>query len=261
MRRLSWGPFGPLQNRHTWVQIPSAPPKIVGLTGHPAARSNVRPVGAQDSWSDVPDLAGEQVLWLVRAPDGRQTSVPASVSQIAKSLEVGKLSADFEVRHIRSTQWESIGAFLARMRPSLALRAAVPITASAFPPLTHVSRVSGSIASRAPVGGTTLGGLLDPTFTKFFTPKIVGVLYGAVILVALLTLLAGAISGLSAIASAFATSRNGPSGLAVLFGVARMAGGVVGAALIVVLGRVALEVVVATFRISETLTEIKTKLR
>jgi Domain of unknown function (DUF4282) len=218
-------------------------------------------VGAQDSWSDVPDLAGEQVLWLVRAPDGRQTSVPASVSQIAKSLEVGKLGADFEVRHIRSAQWESIGSFLTRMRPSLAMRAAVPITASAFPPLTHVSRVTGAIASPAPVRSTTLGGLLDLTFTKFFAPKIVGVLYGVVILMALLTLAAGAISGLSAIASAFATSRHGPWGLAVLFGVARMAGGMVGSALIVVLGRVALELVVVTFRISETIAEIKTKLR
>jgi hypothetical protein len=217
-------------------------------------------VGAQDSWSDVPDLAGEQVLWLVRAPDGRQTSVPASVSQIAKSLEVGKLGADFEVRHIRSAQWENIGAFLARMRPSSPLRVAVPITASAFPVMTHVSQVAGSGASGAPGRRAALGGLPDFAFAKLFTPKIVGVLFGVVLLVAFATLAAGVISGLGAMASAFGT-RSGSSGLAVLLGVARMAGGIVGAALIVVFGRVALELVVVTFRISDTLTEIKTKLR
>jgi hypothetical protein len=218
-------------------------------------------VGFQDSWSDVPDLAGEQVVWLVRAPDGRHTSVPASVSQIAKSLEVGKLSPDVEVRHIRSTQWENIGTFLARMRPSSPLRTAAPVTASAFPVLTNVAQVTLSGASRAPVRRMALGGLLDFAFTKFFTSKIVGVLFGVVLLTAFALLLAGLISGLSAIASAFATSHNGPSGFAVLLGVARMAAGVVGSALTVVLGRVALELVVVTFRISETLTEIKTKLR
>jgi hypothetical protein len=216
-------------------------------------------VGAQDSWSDVPDLAGEQVVWMVRAPDGRQTALPASVSQIAKSLEVGKLSADFEVRHVRSAQWENIGAFLARMRPSSPLRVAVPITASAFPVMTHVSQVAGS-ASRAPVGRAALGGLLDFKFSTLVTSKIVGLLFGLVLLVAFVTLVAGVISGIGAIASAFGT-RSGSAGLAVLLGVARMAGGTLGAASIVVLGRVALELVVVTFRISETLTEIKTKLR
>ncbi len=209
----------------------------------------------------MPDLAGEQVVWLVRAPDGRQTTAPASVSQISRSLEVGKLSADFEVRHIRSTQWENIGAFLAKMRSPSALRTAVPITASAFPPLTHVGQLTGSVASRAPVARAPLGGLLDFTFTTFFTSKIVGVLFGVVLLAAFVPLGAGVIFGLSTIASAFAASRGAPSGAAVLLGLAAMAGGALGSALIVVLGRVGLELVVVTFRISETLTEIKAKLR
>jgi hypothetical protein len=230
------------------------------LTTHPAARP-ILIVGFQDSWSDVPDLAGEQVVWLVRAPDGRQTSVPASVSQIAKSLEVGKLSADVEVRHIRSVQWENIGTFLARMRPSAPLRVGTPITASAFPPLTNVSQVAASVASRAPTRRAALDALLDFGFTKFFTSKIVGVLFGVVLLMAFVLLLAGVISGLGAIASAFATSRGAHPALAILLGLARMAAGVVGSALFVVLGRVALELVVVAFRISETLTEIKTKLR
>jgi hypothetical protein len=218
-------------------------------------------VGAQDSWSDVPDLAGEQVVWLVRTPDGRQTTAPASVSLIAKGLEVGKLSADVEVRHIRSTQWENIGTFLARMRSPSPFLAASPISASAFPPLTNVSQVSGPRVSRAPARRTALGGLLDFRFTTFFTSKIVGVLFGVVLLMGFVPLLAGVIFGLSTIGSAFATSRDGPSGLAVLLGVAMMAAGTVGSALIIVLGRVALELIVVTFRISETLTEIKTKLR
>jgi hypothetical protein len=124
-----------------------------------------------------------------------------------------------------------------------------------------VSQVSGSRASPAPVSRTAFGGLFDFTFTTFFTSRSVRVLFGVVLLLAVVPLLAGVIFGLSTIASGFATSRDAPSGLAVLLGVAMIAGGMVGSALTVVLGRVALELIVVTFRISETLTEIKTKLR
>jgi hypothetical protein len=218
-------------------------------------------VGAQDSWSDVPDLLGEAHVWVVRSPDGRQASAPASVSQIAKGVLAGRLSADVEVRHIRSVQWETVGAFLGRMQ-SPSPNVARPITAtSAFKPLANVPEVTGVDASRTSVRLAPLGGLLDFGFTTFVTTKMIRVLFGGVLLMALGTLLTGVCFGLTAIASAFTASRGGPSGLAILLGVAKIAAGGVGAVSIVVLGRVALELVVATFRISETLTEIKAKLR
>jgi hypothetical protein len=210
-------------------------------------------VGAQDSWSDVPDLLGEAHVWLVRSPDGRQASAPASVSQIAKGVLAGRLTADVEVRHIRSSQWETVGTFLGRMR-SPTPQSAWPITATAIPPVANFD------ASRTSVRRSPVGGLLDFKFTTFVTAKIIRVLFGIVLLMAAGTLLAGAFFGLSTIASAFTASRGGP-GLAILLGVAKIAAGMVGAISIVVLGRVLLELVVVTFRISETLTEIKAKLR
>jgi hypothetical protein len=200
------------------------------------------------------------------------TSAPASVSQISKSLEVGKLSADVEVRHIRSAHWENIGAFLARMR-SPTPHAAWPIAAVAatssgsrryappISPLAHVPEVVGVDASPPSVRRPPLGGLLDFAFTTFFTTKIVGVLFGAVLLLASGALLTGVIFGLTTITSASAASKSDPSSVAILLGVAAMAAGLVGAISIVVLGRVVLELIVVTFRISETLTELKTKLR
>ncbi|HEY8087949.1 MAG TPA: DUF4282 domain-containing protein, partial [Polyangiaceae bacterium] len=69
----------------------------------------------------------------------------------------------------------------------------------------------------------------------------------------------GAVAG--GVAAARAGADDGISGMGIAIGIAMAVGGVVGAATIVVLGRVTLEFILVTFRISETLTEIKTNTR
>ncbi|MGH7296192.1 MAG: DUF4282 domain-containing protein, partial [Polyangiaceae bacterium] len=100
------------------------------------------------------------------------------------------------------------------------------------------------------------------TFTSFFTPRIVGILYALVLLLSAGLLVACEYLGFSALAGAVRASQVGAesSGLAVL-GLALILGGPVAALFTVISGRVVLEFVVVTFRISETLTEIKAKTR
>jgi hypothetical protein len=89
----------------------------------------------------------------------------------------------------------------------------------------------------------------------------VGVLYGVVLLVAAAFLLACETFGITAITGAIRVSQElgDASAIPFVIGAALMLTGVVGAVLIVIWGRVALEFIVVTFRISETLTEIKAK--
>ena len=106
-----------------------------------------------------------------------------------------------------------------------------------------------------------LGGLFDFTFTTFFTARIVGALYVAVLLVG-----AGVPAGLRDLRGdhdcrrrqSLAGAREA-SAIPFVIGAALMLAGLVGAVVIVLCGRVVLELIVVTFRISETLTEIKAR--
>jgi hypothetical protein len=105
--------------------------------------------------------------------------------------------------------------------------------------------------------------LLDFTFTSFLTTRIVGALYGLVLLLAAGLLLASECLGFAAIVGAVRSSQEGmdsPS-VALGFGLLLVLGGPVASVFVVVSGRVALEFVVVTFRIADTLEDIKTKTR
>ena len=208
----------------------------------------------------------ERHVWLVRAK-GREPVGPVSLAQIAQAIEFGRLGAADDVRHVDSTVWEKVGPFMARMQPPTQAQVDATGQIANLDPGADVTRVRrptqddtspGLVVRRPP-----LGGLFDFTFTTFFTPRIMGVLYGLVLLVAAGFLLACEFSGVSALAGALRATREygEASGGAIVLGVALVLAGPVGAALTVLCGRVVLELIVVTFRISETLTEIKARTR
>jgi hypothetical protein len=167
---------------------------------------------------------------------------------------------------VQAASWETVGPFMARMRPPTQAQVdatgqiAIDPSANLPPP-----RARGQVPTLPGIAVRrwTLGGLFDFTFTTFFTTRIVSVLYAIVLLVAAGHLLACAFLGVTAIAGAVRASQElgDTSAIPFVIGAALMLAGLVGAVLIVVCGRVALEFIVVTFRISETLTEIKAKTR
>ena len=212
------------------------------------------------------DDRSERHVWLVRAT-GRDPVGPVSVAQIAQAIEFGRLSDADDVRHVDSTSWEKVGPFMARMQPPTQAQVDATGQIANLDPGADVTRVRrpglDDTAPRLMMRRSPLGGLFDFTFTTFFTARIVGVLYGIVLLFAAAHLLACEFFGVSAIAGALraAQERGEASGAAIGIGVALVVAGPVGAALTILCGRVVLELIVVTFRISETLTEIKARTR
>jgi hypothetical protein len=215
-------------------------------------------MGAEDERSD------ERHVWMVRASNGTAVG-PVSIAQIAQALAFRRLSDADDVRHVQAAGWEKISAFMARMR------APTPSEVDGTGQLPSFD-VGAPEAPPRPVGqdatspGVTtrrspLGGLFDFTFTTFFTARIVAVLYALVILLAAGYLLTCVGFGLMAIVRGVnAMQETGESpGLPIALGVALVVAGPVGAVIAVIGGRVVLEFIVVTFRISETLTEIKAK--
>lgn len=223
------------------------------------------------------EYAGDRPIWMVRAADGIDVG-PVSTSQIAQARAVGKLDARASVRHMAAATWENLDAFMARSRlppqegslPSfegmdeVTLQAKSPPRPAPEPPGT-VPRPPGAddTAPRQALGRSAVGALLDFTFTTFLTTRIVGLLYGLVLLLAAGLLIASEYLGFAAIAGAVRASQEGmdSSSVAVVLGLLLVLGGPVASLFVVVFGRVVLEFLVVTFRISETLAEIKAKTR
>jgi len=214
-------------------------------------------MGAEDDSSD------ERHVWMVRASNGAPVG-PVSLAQIAQAISFGKLRDADEVRHLQAANWEKIGPFMARMRPPTQAQvdgtSQIALQESGRPSFVNAGEAT---APGLQVRRSPLGGLLDFTFTTFFTARVVGVLYAIVLLLAAGYLLACEYFGVSAIAGAVraAQERGDSSDAALLIGVAIVIAGPVGAVFAVIFGRVVLEFIVVTFRISETLTEIKAKTR
>jgi hypothetical protein len=215
---------------------------------------------------EAEQLNDERHVWVVRASNGSHVG-PVSTAQIAQARALGKLDDEAAVRHVNAAGWESIGAFLARTGapPQEQVDATGQIMLPPTPPpqAGHTRRASADdTAPRRAVSPSRLGGLFDFTFVTFFTVRIVGVLYGIVLLLAAGHLLACVYFGLTTISAAIKASQAGaPSGVGIAIGTALVVAGPVGAALAVMAGRVVLEVIVVTFRISETLAEIKARMR
>jgi hypothetical protein len=213
-------------------------------------------MAAEDEWND------ERHVWMVRASNGAAVG-PVSVAQIAQAMSFGKLRDVDDVRHVQAASWEKVGPFMTRMRPPTQAQvdATGQIAIDSSP--TSPPRARGEIATSPGivVRRWTLGGLFDFTFTTFFTTRIVGVLYVAVLLLAVGYLLACETFGVTTIVGAIRASQElgDTSAIPFVIGAALMLAGLVGAVAIVICGRVALEFIVVTFRISETLTEIKAR--
>jgi hypothetical protein len=212
-------------------------------------------MGTEDDRSD------ERHVWMVRASNADPVG-PVSIAQIAQAIAFGKLREADEVRHLQAASWEKVGPFMARMRaPSQAQVDAtgqIPLDSTVTLPRVRAQvPTSPGIAVRR----FQLGGLFDFTFTTFFTSRIVAVLYVGVLLTAVGYLLACETFGVTTIVGAVRASQElgETSAIPFVMGVALMLAGLVGAVVIVVCGRVALEFIVVTFRISETLTEIKAR--
>ncbi|HEY1697844.1 MAG TPA: DUF4282 domain-containing protein [Polyangiaceae bacterium] len=214
--------------------------------------------------------AEERHVWMVRGADGRDVG-PVSTSQIAQARAAGKLDARASVRHMTAGVWENLDAFMARARlppqegslPSFEGVDEVTLQAPSAPLPAPKPPGAEDTARRRAIQRAPVRALLDFTFTSFLTTRIVGALYGLVLLLAAGLLLASECLGFAAIVGAVRSSQEGmdsPS-VALGFGLLLVLGGPVASVFVVVSGRVALEFVVVTFRIADTLEDIKTKTR
>jgi hypothetical protein len=216
------------------------------------------------------EYADDRPVWMVRAAGGIDIG-PVSTSQIAQARAVGKLDARALVRHMAVATWENLDAFMARGRlpsqesslPSFEGMDEVTLQAQAPPRLAPRPPGPEDTAPRQGILRSPLAALLDFNFTTFLTTRIVGLLYGLVLLLAAGLLLASEYLGFAAIAGAVRASQEGTesSSVTVVLGLLLVLGGPVASLFMVVFGRVVLEFLVVTFRISETLTEIKSKTR
>ena len=213
-------------------------------------------MAAENDWND------ERHVWMVRASNGDAVG-PVSVAQIAQAISFGKLRDVDDVRHVQAVHWEKVGPFMTRMRPPTQAQvdATGQIAIDSVPTSPPPSRGEVATSPGIVVRRWTLGGLFDFTFTTFFTTRIVALLYAAVLLLAAGYLLACAYFGVTTILRAVSASQETgePPGTAIVVGVALVVAGPIGALIAVICGRVALEFIVVTFRISETLTEIKAR--
>ncbi len=212
------------------------------------------------------DFTDERHVWIVRAADGGEIG-PVSIPQIAQARSHGRILDDAGVRHVDAKVWEPLGVFMARMSPpsKSQVDATGELTVPRPAAFAPAPRGADDTAPRPALRRSVLGDLFDFTFTTFFTSRIVGGLYVCVLLFAAAFLLASLFFAFGAVAGGVAAARagadDGISGMGIVTGFVIAAGGFVRAASIVVLGRVVLEFIVVTFRISETLTEIRTNTR
>src|ERR1700679_2137187 len=207
------------------------------------------------------DRSDERHVWMVRASNADPVG-PVSIAQIAQAIAFGKLRDDDEVRHLQAANWQKVGPFRARMpppaQPQVDATGQIPLDSTVtLPRVRAQTPTSPGIAVRR----FQLGGLFDFTFTTFFTARIVGALYVGVLVAAVGFLLACETFGVTTIVGAVRASQELGESPAIPFvvGAGLMLAGLVGAVVVVVCGRVALELIVVTFRISETLTEIKAR--
>jgi hypothetical protein len=241
--------------------------------------------------ADPGTLSWTSLVWVARAPDGRQTSDLVSLSQMSRAFRRGELPPDVEVAIAGEWHWENIRLALAR-HASLAPPGAADDRGTdrgpdSLPDLELTLTVqrdsigraraeSGTRIPAAPAAPSTmppgprtvaefprrwpatpsLREVFDSSFATPLPARLASLVYAAALAVAAAVVLVAIIAGLTALFARM-TEAHEPrmETLAVLVGLGWMLGGLLVAAVVVILGRAAAGMVLVGQRVDEMLQE------
>jgi hypothetical protein len=247
--------------------------------------------------ADPGTLSWTSLVWVARAPDGRQTSELVSLSQMSRAFRRGELPPDVEVAIAGEWHWENIRLALARHAslappgaadergtdrgpdslPDLELTLTVQrdsIGRSAAHAGAHAE--SGTRIPAAPAAPSTmppgpqtvaefprrwpatpsLREVFDSSFATPLPARLASLVYAAALAVAAAVVLVAIIAGLTALfARMNEASEPRMETLAVLVGLGWVLGGLLVAAVVVILGRAAAGMVLVGQRVDERLQE------
>jgi hypothetical protein len=234
------------------------------------------------SRADTGTLSWTSLAWVARAPDGRQTSDLVSLSQVSRAFRRGELPPDVEVAIAGEWHWENIRLALARHAslappdaaddrgtdrrpdslPDLELtltvqrdsigRSAAPVARSTVPP---GPRTVSELARRWPAT-PSLRQVFDSSFATPLPAPLASLVYAAALAVAAAVLLVAIIAGLTTLFTRMnEASEPRTETLAVLVGLGWVLGGLLVAAVVVILGRAAAGMVLVGQRVDERLQE------
>jgi hypothetical protein len=205
-------------------------------------------------------------VWQARSLDGRETTGAVSLSQISRAFQKGVLGPDVEVSRVGTESWENVRLVLARyasLAPDVGRRgdsdasAAPELTLTVQrdvpprPPAPSRTELDQPAAAPPPVQAVPLvTHLLDFSFAAPIMPRIARHLFLVVVGAAALCVVAGIGAGVFSLVTRLGSeAESGSAGLGLLLLFAWAIGGAAAGAATLVLGRVAIEALLALFKI------------